>query len=191
VLTSQTDYIYIKYPTFFPAWKLLRASTQEYLFSVPDRGFLTGQRQITRWVALWFGQAAVFTAAVLQDVSSGMHPVLWITQDNNNVKHITDRLFTKCQMRKLTVIWRKRVCHVLGCCGLEEKQPKSLVCSRVKVKKIRLWSCLRLWGRGCWREVCVAEHLTSLRASPHPPPGWERMAIWGCWREDVWSRKKT
>uniref|UniRef100_A0A3B5QFH5 Uncharacterized protein n=1 Tax=Xiphophorus maculatus TaxID=8083 RepID=A0A3B5QFH5_XIPMA len=47
---------------------------------------LTRQRQIPRWVAFCFGQAAVLTAAVLQDVSSRRHSVLWIT---HNVKHAT------------------------------------------------------------------------------------------------------
>lgn len=39
-------------------------------------GFLTWQRQVARRIALCFGQAAVFAAAVLQDVSSRVHPVL-------------------------------------------------------------------------------------------------------------------
>lgn len=91
------------------------------LFWVPDRKFLTGQRQITRRVAFCFGQAAALAAAVLQDVSSSVHPVLWITQDRNNVKHITDRLFTESQKRELTVVWGKILGHVFVRCGLKEK----------------------------------------------------------------------
>lgn len=61
------------------------------------RRFLTRQRQIPHWVAFCFGQAAVLTAAVLQDVSSRRHSVLWIT---HNVKHATVSLFADGQMQK-------------------------------------------------------------------------------------------
>lgn len=43
----------------------------------PGGGFLTWQRQVALWVALRLGQTAVLAAAVLQDLSSGMQPVLW------------------------------------------------------------------------------------------------------------------
>lgn len=65
-----------------------------FLFFVPDGKSLTWQRQITWWVTLCFGQATVFTDAVLQNVSSRMHPVLWIPTKSRmsslSLKHITD-----------------------------------------------------------------------------------------------------
>lgn len=39
---------------------------------------------------------------------------------------------------------------------------------------------LPLWGRGCWRALCVVEHQTSQRAFLRLPPGWVRTETWGC-----------
>lgn len=53
--------------TYFPFFlsHLNELEDFPHIFFVPGRGFLTWQRQVARWVALCFGQAAVFAAAVL------------------------------------------------------------------------------------------------------------------------------
>lgn len=117
----------------------LGSSTEGYLLCFPDRRFLTGQGQITRWVTLCFGQAAVFTAAVLQDVPSRMHPVLWITQDSNNVKHVTNCPYAESQVNKLTVVWRKRFHYVLGRCALRGNGAKKFSLQKTRSSNVGWW----------------------------------------------------
>lgn len=103
-----------------------------------------------------------------------------ISKDSNSVthhsKHIIDcRLRAKWENSPSSGDRDSATSSVaVACKKKEEDLVKAFVCS-MNTLNVRWCGGLRLWELGCWTAVCEAEHPTSLTASPHPPPGWERM----------------
>lgn len=159
---------------------------------------VTWQREVAGRIALRFGQAAVFAAAVLQDVSSRVHPVFCSPAAEVTSIHLaleeTERLPSHRRINRKThhhpgtgtllrPLWLWP-----GVRGEEKKQDsvfRNLLQSRRGVRRSagRRRAGLHLWGRGCWTAWCAAARPTSPTVSLRPPPGWARTGTSGCWRE--------